>query len=687
MKKIEIPSGNNSFVIEEGLLAKQSSGSAFIKCGDIAVLVTAVGAEEEKEDVSFFPLICDYREQTSAAGKIPGGFFKREGRPAEREILISRIIDRSIRPLFPKTYRKDTQVVSLVLSADQENESDIPSIIGASVALCSSRIPFAGPVGAARIGLIDGTFVWNPSVPAMEESLLELIISGTENSIIMMEGWGKEITDQKFLEAVEFGFEKVRETIKYQKDIINQNKDSQGQEFDEEMKANAEAFLENKISDVYKYPDKKQRDAFYKKIKEEFLGSFGEEKQAEASDVFEQVLETKIRKIILTSGKRLDGRANDQLRELECMVGLLPRTHGSALFTRGQTQCLASITLGTQSDEQIIDGLYQDTTKKFMLHYNFLPFSVGEVSPFRGTSRRETGHGALAEKSLAVVLPKEDEFPYTLRVLANILESNGSSSMATVCSGSLALMDGGVNIKKHVAGIALGMIKEEDDYILLTDIAGEEDHYGDLDLKIAGTEEGITGFQMDVKATGFTSEILMESLQQSTDARKKILKVMKDTIDQPRISLSPYAPRIITLKVNPDKVGLIIGQGGKTIKKITAETGAEIDILEEGEVRVSSVDQEASRKAVDIIKGLVEEPEVGKIYEGEVVKIMNFGVFVKILPSCEGLVHISELAPHHVKKVEDIVKEGDKIKVMVKGYDDKGRISLSRKRALEKEKE
>ena len=678
---LKIEKGGRILNIEKGYVAKQSDGSAIVKYGETIVLVTAVASKEEREDVDFFPLLCDYREQTSAAGKIPGGFFKREGKPTEREILVSRLIDRSIRPLFPEDYRKDVQIVSFVLSADQDNDPDILSIIGASAALISSKIPFSTPIGAVRVGLIDNKFVINPTISQLENSELNLVISGTENSIVMIEGWAKEIREDKFLEAIMFGFENIKDIIEIQKCWLSE-KEEFSPFHDEVLEEKAENFLKDKISQVYNYPEKQQRKNFYEKLEEDFLNEFEEEeKKKQAKIIFEKVLRKKIRNLILT-GKRLDGRQPEEIRKVECKVGLLPRTHGSALFTRGQTQCLASVTLGTRSDEQIIDGLFEETTKRFMVHYNFPPFSVGEVSPLRAPSRREIGHGALAERSLLYIVPDESVFPYTIRIVANILESNCSSSMATVCAGSLALMDGGIPVKKHVGGIAVGMVKEGEKYVLLTDIAGEEDHYGDLDLKIAGTEEGITGFQMDVKTSELTFDILEKAIYQSRKARLEIIEKMNQTISSPRPNISPYAPKILSIKVNPDKIGLIIGPGGKNIRKIIDETGVKIDILDDGEIRISSTDYQACKKAAGEIKALTEEPEIGQIYEGVVTRIYPFGAIVRILPYQEGMVHISELAPYRVKRVEDIVKVGSPIKVKVIGIDEQGRIILSRKQAL-----
>ncbi len=683
MKKIVIPSGGKNIEIEINSVAKQSHGSALVKCGESMVLVTAVQSEEEKEDLDFFPLTCDYREQTSAAGKIPGGFFKREGKPTEREVLISRLIDRSIRPIFPKNFYREVQIISLVLSADQENEPDILSVIGAVSALLASSIPFTEPVGCVRVIKKNGEFFINPSISDFSESDLNMVISGTEDAILMLEGLANEISEEDFITAIEIGWNEIKKMLGILKEIINPNKTKYEISFDEEIYKLTLEYLKTNLSNAYNYKGKLERKEFYKQIKEEFLSQFEEEKQKEVDKIYEDVFEKEIRNLILSHQKRLDGRGFKEIRPVECKIGLLPRNHGSALFTRGQTQCLASVTLGTSMDQQIIDGLYEETTKRFMVHYNFPPFSVGEISPLKAPSRREIGHGNLAERSLIPLIPPENDFPYTIRIVANILESNGSSSMATVCAGSLSLMDAGVPVKKHVGGVSVGLIKEGEKYVILTDIAGEEDHYGDMDLKIAGTLDGITGFQMDVKIKEISIDILKEAIYQSKEARKEILEKMYTTISSPRSSLSPYAPKILTIKINPEKVGLVIGTGGKTIKKIIEDTGVKIDILEEGEIRIYSNDLEACKKAASEINKIAEEPEIGQVYEGVVTKIFPFGAVVKFLPSQEGLIHISELAPYRVKRVEDIVKVGSPVKVKVIGIDEQGRILLSKKRVEE----
>lgn len=681
MEKIQLEIGGKLLTLEKGAVAKQSDSAVWVTCGDTIVLVAVVAEKEPREGADFFPLTVEYREQTSAAGKIPGGFFKREGRPSEKETLTCRLIDRSLRPLFPAGFLNETQVIALVLSADQDNDPALLSIIGASAALHASWIPFQGPVGAVRVGLVDNRFVVNPGNAEAEQSELNLVLSTTENALVMMEGSAKEISEEKFLEAVAFGSSHARALVEIQKSWLGTKVEVNSQ-LDQAMLEKVSKLLDENLPQAYQYPEKSSRNDFYKKLEETFLAEYEEEKQKEAKSIFNRVFEDKIRRLILSTGKRLDGRGCEEIRPIQSRIALLPRAHGSSLFTRGQTQCLASVTLGAKSDEQIIDGLFEETSKRFMLHYNFPGFSVGEVTPFRAPSRREIGHGALAERSLACIIPPEETFPYTIRIVANILESNGSSSMATVCAGSLALMDAGVPVPKHVAGVALGMIMEDGKQLILTDIAGEEDHVGDLDLKMAGTMDGITGFQMDVKTTQFTYEVLEKVVRQSRKGCQEIIEKMNQTASSPRPEISPYAPKVLSLRIKPEKIGLVIGPGGKTIRGIIERTGVKIDVSDDGEVRIASPDQQACDKAAAEVKGLTDEAVVGQIYEGVVTRIMNFGAFVKILPMQEGMVHISELEHHRVEKVEDVVKVGDVIKVKVIEIDDQGRVNLSRKQLL-----
>ena len=684
--KIEIDIGGKPLIIEAGKVAKQADSAVTVRYGDTVVFTSVVASDEPKEGMTFFPLTVDYREHTSAAGRFPGGFFKREGRPTEKEILTSRLIDRSIRPLFPKNYKNEIQINSLVFSADTENDPDILALLGASIALSLSKIPFLGPVGAVRVGCINDEFVINPTLPQLEESKLNLVVAGTKTSLIMLEGIGSFLPADLILKAIDSTQKSIQLLIDVQEEWENKEKEKvlpSAQENYPELWKEMQEYLSPKIKDAYNFPKKSDRDAFWKKLSSETLEKFitPENSEEVVDNFYEEIKEEKVRKLILDTGKRLDGRKSKDLREISCEIRFLPRTHGSALFTRGGTQSLTLVTLGTTSDAQIMDTLLEESTKRFMVHYNFPSFSVGEIRPNRGPGRREIGHGVLAERALSAVVPSEDEFPYTIRVVSNILSSNGSSSMATVCGGSLALMDAGVPISSAVAGIATGLIQEGERKIILTDIAGEEDHFGNLDLKIAGTSEGITAIQMDVKSALITMELLPELFTQSQEARVAILKKMVETIAEPKKSISSYAPKIISLQIPKEKIGLLIGPGGKMIRKIINDTGAKIDVDDDGVVNIASPDQEAGNSALKIIKSMMEEAVVGKIYSGKVTKLMPFGAFVEILPKQEGLVHVSELDNKYVGKVEDVLKVGDDVKVKV--IDIKaGKISLSRKKAL-----
>ncbi|MCM8769851.1 MAG: polyribonucleotide nucleotidyltransferase [Candidatus Omnitrophica bacterium] len=681
MDRIEIDLGAKKVILEKGRMARQAQGAVWVQSGETIVLTTAVSSSNPREDVDFLPLMCEYREQTSAAGKIPGGFFKREGRPTEREVLTSRVIDRSIRPLFPEGYYHDIQITSLLLSVDSENDPEILAILGASAALVSSPIPFTGPVAAVRVGYVDGEFVLNPGISLLERSEINLLLSGTQDSIIMMEGSSAEIDESKFLQAIAFGLRNLKSLLEVQQPWIGE-KTALPSVGGSPWRQPAEDFLKQKLFRAYEFKEKKARSDFYDSLREEFLSGCPEEEKDLAGKDFDISLKKSVRQLIASSEKRLDGRSPKEIRPIEIEVGLLPRNHGSALFVRGQTQCIASVTLGAKHDEQRIDGLFEETSKRFMLHYNFPPFCVGEAVPMRSPSRREIGHGALAERSLAYVIPGEEKFPYTIRIVANILESNGSSSMATVCAGSLALMDAGVPVSRHVAGIALGLIMESGQSVILTDIAGEEDHYGDVDLKIAGTEKGITGFQLDVKTSEFSLDILEKALFQSREARLEILEKMNSVLSQPRPTLSPYAPRMISFKIKPDKIGLVIGPGGKTIRGIIDRTGAEIDIEDDGTIHISSPSPAACEQAQQEVLTLIEEAAVGKVYTGVVTKILPFGALVKILPTQEGMVHISEISGHRIDSVEDMLSVGSEIRVKVIGIDESGRLRLSRKQTL-----
>jgi len=676
-------------VFTTGKVAKQSDAAVTVQAGGTVVLVTACGARKRGEDADFLPLTIEYQEKTYAAGKIPGGFFKREGRPTEKEILTARLIDRPIRPLFPEGFFNSIQIVAMVLSSDGQHDPDILAVNGASCALAISSIPFKGPIAAVRVGYIDNHFVANPSYSELENSQLNIVIVGVEDRIIMLEADSKEIDEAKALEAIKFGADKLKTIIETQKEfqkicgkakmipdlkLINQDL----------YNAIKSGYL-IKIKEINSLPFKENRedatDLLLDELNEKFIKEENEYTESDIKSALYKIEEENVRSLMLNEHKRVDGRGFEDIREISCEIGALPRTHGSALFTRGQTQSLSVTTLGTSSDVQMIDALEGETSKNFMLHYNFPPFSVGEIKPLRGPGRREIGHGALAEKALKSIMPSTDEFPYTVRVVSDILESNGSSSMATVCASSLSLMDAGVPIKKAVAGIAIGLVKEKDRAQLLTDIAGVEDHYGDMDFKVAGTIDGITAIQMDLKIDGIDFTLLEKAFSFAKNARLKILGIMNSVISAPRKELSNYAPRIIKLSVDPDKVKDIIGPSGRIIKKIISETGVSIDIQDNGEVLVASVDAEKSKQAIDIIKNLTTDPEVGQIFMGTVTKVANFGAFCEITPNREGLVHISEFSDKFVSNINDEVKVGDKFLVKVIGVDAMGKINLSKKQA------
>lgn len=684
--------GGRILSIETGKLARQANGSCVVQYGETMVLVTAVGNKKAKENIDFFPLSVEYQEKTYAAGRIPGGFFKREGRPSEKEILSARLIDRPLRPLFPENFRNETQIAAFVLSSDKENDGDVLGTVGASVALSISDILFSGPIAAVRVGRIGGELIVNPTYSQTNESDLELVIAGSEDSIIMVEGESKEISEQDMISALEFGHQHIKQIIELEKEIISQFKPVKMEivlpEIPEGLLEKAEQFSRNKIKEAIQIADKKTRHNQLTEILDETLQNFGEEFeefQPVITEKLQAIEKEEVRAMILNKDRRLDGRGMDDIREISCEIGVLPRTHGSALFTRGQTQSLGVTTLGTKIDEQIIETLEGESSKSYMLHYNFPPFSVGEVRPFRGPGRREIGHGNLAERSLKSVLPTEDSFPYTIRIVSDILESNGSSSMATVCSGSLSLMDAGIPVKCHVAGIAMGLIKEEKKVKILTDILGDEDHLGDMDFKVAGTRDGITAFQMDIKISGLSFEIMKEALAKARIARIKILDIMDSVIQKPKADISPYAPRILTLNIPTDRIGEVIGPAGKIIRGIIEETGVKIDIDDSGFTVIASPDVEMAMLAKSKIEAIIQEPELGKEYHATVKRIMNFGAFAEFLPGKEGLIHISELDTSHVKTVTDIVKIGDKIHVVLKEIDREGRFNLSRKEYLRRQ--
>lgn len=688
-QKINIDINNRTLSVEIHKIGKQADGSALIRYGDTIMFVSATSKKEVKEKKSFLPLIVDYRENTYAAGKIPGGFFKREGRPSEREILISRMIDRPVRSLFPKGYNFDTQIVALLLSADLENESDTLGIIGASAALYFSDIPFMTPMGAVKVGYINNEFVINPMKSQLDQSPLNMIVAGTEDGIVMMEAGATEIEEEKILEAVSHSLEPIKKIIQAQKDLYQEMKirkrEFETPKIDQAKFEKIEHQISSELLDSFQINLKKERDAKTKQILENLITDIPEENEEEINEtkqIFYEVQKKLVRSLVLDKGKRMDGRAFDDIRPISIEVGMLPRTHGSALFTRGETQCLATVTLGTFEDVQRIDSLGEEGEKKFMLHYNFPPFSVGEVSFLRGPGRREIGHGALAEKSILPSIPDEEDFPYTVRIVSDILESNGSSSMAAVCGGVLSLMDAGVPLSMIVAGMAIGLIKEDEKYAILTDIAGLEDHIGDMDLKVAGTEKGITAIQLDLKITSINLDILREGLHKARVARLNVLEKMKQVIPEPRNDISPYAPRILYLVINPEKVSEVIGPAGKNIKKILAQTGAKIDIDETGKITIASKDVKAAEQAREMIQEITVEAEVGKTYTGKVVRIEEYGAFVEILPNIVGLLHISEIAHYRIRHTRDVMKLGQTIKVKVLAVDEDNKMKLSKK-ALE----
>jgi polyribonucleotide nucleotidyltransferase len=675
--------------IEVGRVARQADGAAWVRYGDTVVLVTAVASKEPRAGIDFFPLTVDYQERAYAAGKIPGGFFKREGRPHEKETLTSRLIDRPIRPLFPKGYRQDVQIIATVLSADQENDPDVLAVIGASAALAVSPIPFMGPLGCVRVARLDGRLVVNPSYAQLAQSDLDVVLAGTESAIVMVEGGAKQVSEEILLEAFLHAHRVMQPIIQMQHDLARQLHVTKAPfvcpPVDPVLQARVEEFCRPRFRELLLEREKEVQRARRKALLDEARAALATESEAvglQVKDIFEELEKREMRRLILEEGKRPDGRAVTEVRPITCEVGVLPRTHGSALFTRGQTQALATTTLGTSDDEQRMDDLEGESFKRFMLHYNFPPFSVGEVKMMRGASRRDIGHGALAERAILPILPGKEEFPYTVRIVSDILESNGSSSMATVCGASLSLMDAGVPIRAAVAGVAMGLVKEGDRTAVLTDIQGLEDHLGDMDFKVAGTRTGVTSIQMDIKIQGITEAVLRQALSQAHEARMKVLGIMDGALEGPRSALSPYAPRIISFKIPTDKIREVIGPGGKVIRGIVEQTGVKIDIEDDGTVSIASVDEAAAQRAMDIIGKIVEVPEVGRVYSGKVVKIMEFGAFVEILPGTDGLLHISQISRERIKRVEDVLKEGDEVMVKVLEVDKSGKIRLSRRELL-----
>jgi polyribonucleotide nucleotidyltransferase len=689
--KFETDYTGRKLTVESGHIAEQANGAILIRSGDTMLLVTAVASSQPREGIDFFPLTCDYEEKLYAAGRIPGSFPRREGRPSEAAILASRMIDRPMRPLFPKDFRNDVQIVATVLSTDQENDPTTLAVTGASLALAISDIPHNGPVGCVRVGLIDGRLVVNPTLPELAESDLDLVVAGTEDAIGMVEAGAMQVPEEVMLQALRLAHEEIRRLVAFQNDIRAQigrpPTSYPSSAVAPEVTEAVAAAVAGRIGEAARNVDKVAREHAIEELKarvvEELAPRFPEH-EADIRKAFESQLKRAVRGAILEEGIRPDGRRTDEIRPIWCQVGLLPRTHGSALFTRGQTQALSIVTLGSGQDQQKLDGLGLEEFKRYMHHYNFPPFSVGEARPLRSPGRREIGHGALAERAVHNVMPSDEDFPYVVRIVTEILSSNGSTSMASVCGSTLALMDAGVPLKAPVAGIAMGLITDEgsDRAAILSDIQGMEDALGDMDFKVAGTETGITALQMDLKIKGLRWELMEQALEQARVGRLHILGRMMETIPAPREEMSMWAPRIETIQINPDKIRDVIGPGGKTIRRIVEETGAQIDIEDDGRVSIASNNGEAMQQAIAMIRDLTEDVEVGRIYKGKVVRIMNFGAFVEILPKKDGLVHISQLADHRVNKVEDVVNIGDEIMVKVIEIDDKGRVNLSRKQAI-----
>jgi len=686
---VSLDINGHALSLETGKVAKQADGAVVARYGGSMVLATCVAAKTARESQDFFPLTVEYRERAYAGGRIPGGYFKREGAPVKKETLTSRLIDRPIRPLFPDGFKNEVQVICLVISGDQENDPDVLAINGASAVLCLSGIPFDGPVGAVRVGQIDGSFVVNPTTEQRSVSTLELVIAGTEDAVLMVEAGAKEVPEETMLEAIAFGHEHCRRLAKTQKELAaraakprwafdpNAGRDTA-------LEARVRELAKAKLAEALGTPDKHARATAVNHVFEEVWAALGadESKKAQARVAFEAAESAELRRMIVEQNLRLDGRKPNEIRPITIEAAYLPRAHGSSLFTRGETQALVSATLGTKSDEQKVEALEGESYRHFLLHYNFPSFSVGEVRRFGSPSRRDIGHGALAERAVEAILPAKEEFPYTIRVVSDILESNGSSSMATVCGASLALMDAGVPIKSHVAGIAMGLIKEGDRYGILTDIMGAEDHFGDMDFKVAGTEKGVTALQMDIKIKGVSIDVMRSALQNAREARMVVLTKMRETLEKPRPELSPYAPRFVTIKIRTEKIREIIGPGGKVIRGIQEQTGTKIDVEDDGRVTVFAPDSAAVQKAVAIIQDICREVELDRIYLGKVKKIVEFGAFVEVIPNTEGLLHISQIAESRIRAVQDVLSEGDEVLVKVIEIDGNGKMRLSRKIAL-----
>ena len=694
-KSIQV--GGRAMTLETGRMAKQASGAVFCTYGETAVLVTAVGSKAPKDGVDFFPLTVDYEEKLYAAGKIPGGFLKREGKASEKAILSSRLIDRPIRPLFPKGYHNDVQVVATVLSVDMDNAPDVLAMVGASAALHLSQVPFMGPIAGVVVGLVDGEFIINPNQEQEEKSLMHLTVAGTADAVMMVEAGAKEVPEATILDAIMFGHEEIKKIVAAIEEfrtealaleLAKEKVVPELKVIPEEIEAAVKEYTYDNLLEAIRIKEKHARDAKAEEVKAEALAHLLEQFPEQEDDLraaLDGLMKYIVRRLITVDKIRPDGREMTEVRPITCEVDILPRPHGSALFTRGQTQILSTVTLGAAREEQILDGLDNESSKRYIHHYNFPPYSVGEARPMRGPGRREIGHGALAERALEPVIPSDAEFPYTIRVVSEALESNGSTSMGSVCGSTMSLMAAGVPIKRPVSGVAMGLIREENEFSVLTDLQGLEDALGDMDFKVAGTTEGVTAIQMDIKIAGINRAILEQALKQAHDGRMFILGKMLEAIPQVREELSQYAPRVITMNINPDKIRDVIGPGGKVIKKIVEETGVKIDIEDDGRVMIMSSDAEASAKAVKAIEDIVAEVEVGRTYMGKVVRITDFGAFVEVLPGKDGLVHISQLALERVKKVEDVVKIGDEIMVKCIEIDEKGRVNLSRKVLLSKE--
>jgi len=693
MIKLKTQINDMALSLETGRLAKQSNGAILASLGETIVLVTAVTSGKTREGIDYLPLMVDYQERFYGSGRIPGNYFRREiGRPSEKETLTSRLIDRPLRPRFPKGYAFDTQIIATVLSEDAEVDPDVVAITAASAALCVSDIPFDGPIAGVRVGRVEGGLIANPTRTQLSNSDLNIIVAGTRNTIIMVEGWSAVLSEQEVLDAIFFGQESLTPLLDLQDELVEKSGKPKitvpVPDVDIDFTDKVREIAREKLLAAIQIPFKVERNEGIRRLKTEVMEALAEEypgREQQISECMNGLEKDLMRTLITKEKRRIDGRTFEEVRPISCSVGELPRTHGSAVFTRGETQVLTVATLGSSEDEQRIESPAGQQYKHFMLHYNFTPYSVGEVRPLRGPARRDIGHGVLAERALAGVIPPADDFSYTIRIVADVLESNGSSSMATVCGGSLAMMDAGIPIRDMVAGVAMGLIKENDDIIILSDILGDEDHMGDMDFKVAGTEEGIAALQMDIKISGISRDILGKALMQAKDARRFILSRMKEVIDHPRKDLSQYAPKIITLNINPDKIRDLIGPGGKNIRGIIAETGVKIDVNDSGEVNIFSSSGKAAEDAIKRVKDLTKEPVVGEIYLGTVKKIMDFGAFVEIMPGTDGLVHISQLENRHVKNVKDVVAEGDEVRVKVIGIDQQGRIKLSRRAAMNDE--